>query len=139
MSRSHYLSRSYPSRRPSSRSGQTQKAPLVGFILIASFGILFAGCSGPESVEDEELVFTQDDLARYRELAAESGSGSTDDIPEIDISASGSGATNADAVELDLSQVDTYNGLRASMAGGDGYQVNNEFLNVRETPSTAAK
>lgn len=129
---SRYPSRSYSSPRKSN------KAPLVGFLLVASFGILFAGCKGPEAVEGDDLVFTQDDLARYRELTAESASGSMKDDEEISIDVS-SGSGSADAVELDLSVVDTYNGLRTSMAGGDGYQVTNEFLNVRETPSTGAK
>lgn len=136
------------SRRYSSRQSVTGRrgnhGPLVGFILIASFGILFAGCSGPEEVPGDDLVFTQDDVTRYRDLADSSTgtgatSGSGDTVPYIDPLSTGSGASNGDEVVLDLSQVSTYNSMRVGAASGNQYQVTNEFLNVRKTPSTGGE
>lgn len=136
------------SRRYSARPRRTAFGthPFVGFLLVASFGILFAGCSGPEDLAAEDLVFTQDDVARYRELAAEAGTASGAVTASgsfaagIEPLASGSGRVEADSVTVDLAQVDTYATMRRTMANGAGsmYQVNNEFLNVRENPSTGA-
>lgn len=140
------MSRRYPAARR--RRSQFGTHPFVGFLLIASFGILFAGCSGPEDFEGEDLVFTQDDVARYRELAAEAEdgtgaalTGSGTEAPRVEPLASGSGRVQADSVTIDLSQVDAYAGMRMGAAGGTGnkYQVTNDFLNVRETPSTGGK
>lgn len=135
------MSRRYHARRRRTSFGTH---PFIGFLLIASFGILFAGCSGPEDFEGEDLVFTDDDVARYRELAAEAdGSGENEDAgsgsisPSIAPLASGSGRLNADSVTVDLSQVDAYASMRMGAANATGlYQVTNDFLNVRDTPST---
>jgi uncharacterized protein YgiM (DUF1202 family) len=126
------------SRRYSSRRRSYGAHPIIGFLLIASFGILFVGCSGPEDHPEEELVFTQDDVTRYRDMADnvddETGTGSSQS--SLAPLSTGSGA--ADDVVLDLSNVNTYNTIRTGTAGaGNLYQVTNEFLNIRETPSTA--
>lgn len=110
------------------------------FLLIASFGILFAGCKGPEDVgQDDTLVFTDEDMEQYRQIAdSASGAvktGSGDDVSAVAPIATGSGA---DRVELNLSMVDSYASMRQGVAGNGGFQVTNEFLNVREKPSTGA-
>lgn len=114
-------------------------SPLVAFLLVASFGILFVGCGGTQPGE-EEIVFTEDDLAEFREIAsddaassgslAESGSGS--DIPYLLPLPSGSGANVGEDVILDLTKVPTYNAIRsASESDKNQYRVTNEFVNVR--------
>ncbi len=125
----------------SSRSRSHGPRPLVAFLILASFGILFAGCSGPEDAT-ETLVFSDEDEAQYRELSTDAMSGSTvtgsgSEVDEMEALSSGSGAT-ADTAELDLSMVDSYASIRSGAASGAGYQVTNEFLNVREKPSTGA-
>lgn len=137
------MSRRYThSRRVTGRRSAT---PFVGFLILASFGILFAGCSGPEEVEGDDLVFTEDDVTRYRELAdeARTGTGSTgsgERVPFIEPLESGSGSSK-DEVVLDLSSVETFKSMRmgAASAGSNMYQVTNDFLNIRETPSTGGK
>lgn len=131
------MSRSYRSR---SRSHGPK--PLVAFLILASFGILFAGCSGPEDAPDETLVFSDEEEAIYRQQSQDALSGSTvtssgSEVQDIQALPSGSGATN-DTAELDLSMVDSYASIRSGAASGAGYQVTNEFLNVREKPSTGA-
>ncbi len=126
-------------RRPVSRSPRSFH-PLIPFLIVASFGILFVGCGGPEDVE-ETMVFTDDDEALYRELA-DSASGTTtmtgsgEDLPYIAPLDSGSGSASDDSVVLDLSMVDSYSAMRKGTAGNGSYQVTNTFLNVRDKPST---
>lgn len=126
-------------RSRSSRSTPTHA--FVFFLMIASFGILFAGCKGPEDVgDDDTLVFTDEDMAQYRQIAdSASGAvrtGSGDIDVSVDPIATGSG-TNENVV-LDLSMVDSYASMRQGVTGNGGFQVTNEFLNVREKPSTGA-
>ncbi|MDD4318859.1 MAG: SH3 domain-containing protein [Candidatus Peribacteraceae bacterium] len=137
------------SRRPSRRF---HTGPLVAFLLVASFGILFAGCGngairGPEDTTDD-LTFTEEDLARFQRLASddpETGTGAaiagddgeTASLP--DLAATGTGSSSLAPV-LDLTMVQRYNALR-STGGGDGknvYQVTNSFLNVRTEPRATA-
>lgn len=117
--------------------------PLIGFLLVASFGILFAGCSGPQENPNDELVFTQEDIARFRNLAqsGETGTGPTGATvtPSLEPLESGSGARKEKTVVLDLSNVETYTSMRAGGAqAANVYQVTNDFLNIREKPSTGA-
>lgn len=111
------------------------------FLLIASFGILFAGCSGPEDMgETDTTIFTDEDIAKYRDI--------TDSASGSELTQSGSGAVIIDSIatgtgtaavgELDLSVVDDYVALRQSVAGGNAFQVTNDFLNIRVAPSTSA-
>jgi len=128
--------------------------PLIAFLLVASFGILFVGCGGPSSTRDEpleeEFTFTEQDLARFRELArqaqdeVEQQTGSGLFVPRI---AEGSGASVPTATAgvppvLDLSKVQTYNTLRQGGQQGDQgkntYRVTNVFLNVRKEPRVTA-
>ncbi len=58
--------------------------PLVVFLLIASFGVLFVGCSSPEPDKTfEEFTFTDDDLQRVYEIA--NGSSSSADTVTLHV------------------------------------------------------
>lgn len=109
-------------------------SPLIAFLLVASFGILFVGCA--PAPKDEEISFTEDDLAEFHEIASDdTGSGgvtgSGSDMPYLLPLPSGSGATAEDVV-LDLSKVPRYNAIRtASITDKNQYRVTNEFVNVR--------
>jgi SH3-like domain-containing protein len=120
--------------------------------MVASFGILFVGCSSDQKNTaplEEEFTFTEDDLARFRELAREAqddvGTASGAFVPRLD---AGSGAaasvaatpTPGQPVVLDLSQVSTYKALRTTGedAGANVYRVTNVFLNVRQNPTVTA-
>ncbi|MDO8648290.1 MAG: SH3 domain-containing protein [Candidatus Peregrinibacteria bacterium] len=142
-SRAAHSARSPRSSR-SSRSG-----PLVAFLLIASFGILFAGCGpiqGPEAVEPEEFTFTEEDAMRFQELANEG----EDAVPltgtKVLLSVGGLTSTGTSPLDLpspealDLTLADTYEALRADTTGGtaDTYRVTNEFVNIRSQPSVTS-
>lgn len=126
----------------------TSFSPFVAFLLIASFGLLF-GCKGPEDAP-EEFAFTEQDVARYRELAREAESGATmNDVAVSDEGrpyleglpgGSGSAAPAAGPAILDLSMLSTYRAIRGGGAGlqGNIYRVTNAFLNVRSQPRTNA-
>ena len=125
-------------RYSSSRSRAT-KRPFIAFLLVLSFGILFAGCTNTGK-EQQEFVFTADDVARYRGLAEDTGTGGLTGSgrlqPTLEPLASGSGLT-ADAIVLDLSMREAYAAMRSqSLEDQNRYQVTNTFLNVRSTPST---
>jgi uncharacterized protein YgiM (DUF1202 family) len=140
----------YRSRRRASVKRNNSFSPVVGFLLIAGFGILFAGCSGP-SDSDDEYVFTAEDAAKFQELAKkvqqgdrtgtgeQTGTGSTDE-PYLEPLDSASGALAGDIPTLDLSMVNAYNGIRTAVSadGGNSFRVSNEFVNVRSNPSVGA-
>ncbi|HVW66832.1 MAG TPA: SH3 domain-containing protein [Candidatus Peribacteraceae bacterium] len=132
------------------RSRANTLRPFVAFLIIASFGILFAGCKGPEDSGSQDFVFTQENLDQAHQLAqnavqqatgsgtaAQTGTGTSPYLEPID---TGSGASSQGVV-LDLSMLSTYNSIRQGQgaAGQDVYQVTNTFLNVRKTPSTGAE
>lgn len=147
-------------RRPtrSKRSHSFLAGPIVAFLLIASFGILFAGCGkqvtvkGPGDVPQDDITFTQEDLARFRRLAGvEEGSGATSSVEgtgstTVEGSLSSEGdlrmvpGTGGTVPALDLSMVPRYNALRSAGAaeGENRYRVTNAFLNVRAGPQAQA-
>lgn len=107
---------------------------LITFLLIASFGVLFVGCSPDDSGEFEEFTITEDDMARVSDLVDETdalrlraGSGSAISLTTL------SGAElSAGTVTLDADAQRRYDGLRAGMTDeGNVYRVTNDFLNVR--------
>jgi peptidoglycan/xylan/chitin deacetylase (PgdA/CDA1 family) len=138
----------YRSRRSAVRRNQAF-SPVVGFLLIASFGILFAGCTGPGG-GDDEYVFTAEDAAKFHNLAqqmqnggsgAVRSAGSMSSGPYLEALDTASGSRNGDIPVLDLSMVKTYSAVRASgaSAGPNMFRVTNEFLNVRaEAAANAA-
>jgi uncharacterized protein YgiM (DUF1202 family) len=134
-------------RSSSSRSYRKPVAgPFLAFLIVASFGLLFVGCKGPESVsENQDFVFTQENVDQAHQLAVSATSGSTltesgSSEPYLEpLDPSASGATTDTAV-LDLSMVNTYNAIREGQGttGKDTYRVTNEFLNLRDKASTTA-
>src|SRR3989344_5593685 len=129
------------------RTSAIHARPLIAFLLIASFGILFAGCGrsgirGPEDVENsEEFTFTEDDVARFRDLAdeegeQETGTGEVLDIREVE----GTSSISGEPPVLDLSMADTYESIRSGpgATGGNLYRVTNEFFEVRDAANVTA-
>jgi peptidoglycan/xylan/chitin deacetylase (PgdA/CDA1 family)/uncharacterized protein YgiM (DUF1202 family) len=121
--------------------------PIVGFLLIAFFGILFVGC-GPSdgTTQMEDAVFTEEDMAKYRELAGsgafmDTGTGTMMEGPDLTVDAASGMTTPTEPVILDLSFVPTYKSIRQSTLrdGQNTYRVINDFLNVREQPNVTAK
>lgn len=123
------------------------------FVLVLCFGILFAGCKGPEDVPNDEFVFTEQDVARFRELAQDAeaeatGSGVTatqttgsgEDVLTPLPTASGGSMDTLQVPDLDLSMVASFDALRTSptIDGGNIYRVTNEFVNVRSEPKLSA-
>lgn len=120
--------------------------PLVAFLLVASFGILFAGCKGPNT--DDTFVddtFTADDVARFRELSDDeegmqsSAATVTSSLPRMDIAtSSGALASVAPAVALDPVLSRQYDAIRAMSRGEKFYRVTNAFLNIRAAANTTS-
>lgn len=132
--------------------------PFAAFLLIACFGLLF-GCRGPSDIE-EDFVFTEQDVARYRELAREAeegskrtGTGAVMGADDTDLTdgarpylegVGGSGAVSSvragNVPVLDLSLLPTYKAIRVggANAAGNTFRVTNDFLNVRANPSAGA-
>ncbi|PIR48689.1 hypothetical protein COU80_03220 [Candidatus Peregrinibacteria bacterium CG10_big_fil_rev_8_21_14_0_10_55_24] len=122
------------------RSSISSARPLVAFLLIASFGILFAGCSSSPQEPEEEFTFTEEDVAHFRELAqhAEEGVSTPGAEPRL-VMDGGTGALE-EVPTLDLSMAREYQAIRSG-AEGEGanlYRITNEFLNVRSAPSVTA-
>lgn len=120
----------YRSRRMSSYR------PLVGFLMIAAFGLLFTGCRGPEPGE-EEFVFTPEDLENAAAMTGEPSTATGDVAVGEDLTivplTQGTGGT---LPTLNLAEVSRFQAIRAGQTSGeDLYRVTNEFLNVRATPS----
>lgn len=131
------MSRFHTSRRASSGI-----RPLVAFLLIASFGILFAGCKGPDDVQQPDYTFTEQDLAQRDQLA--SASGATQDTgtgaaPYIE-PLTDSGNTADTGPVLDLGLAKKYDAIRTGVkqpaGGGNIFRVTNSFVNMRATPDS---
>lgn len=135
-SSSHRRYRSAPRRH---RSGIVTR-PFVAFLLIASFGILFAGCGSPPPEEDV-FTFTEEDVARFRELSGSStASGSGETAMEPGIKLTGTGGASSSLPKLDLTMAKTYSAVRSGPAatGEDLYRVTNAYLNVRSEAKVTA-
>ena len=118
------------------RRNQTP-SPFVGFLLVASFGILFAGCGG-EKVEElpqaDEFTFTADDLARVKELV---GDGTGAFIPRLELAPTAEGEGGPPVI--DVGSIDKFNAMRTGADGEhDMFRVTNAFLNVRSEPRVTA-
>lgn len=129
------------SRFHTSRSRQRHGVqPLVAFLLVASFGILFAGCKGPEDPGVEDYSFTEGDLALREALLAQSGATVTSsDTPYLEPIDGGSGSTLETGPVLDLGAATAYQAIRADKApaaDGNVFRVINDFVNVRATPAS---
>lgn len=120
------------------------RSTLTFFLLIVSFGILFAGCGQVEPDKSfEEFTFSDTDLGQVHDLVGGSSSASsvttlteTDDTKPSMLGVTGSHATvlaDLSVVTQDKEQQARYDGLRTVVVdeGGNIYRVNNPFLNVR--------
>ena len=126
----------YRSRRRSRHPVSNRS--VVAFLLVACFGILFAGCGGtpPEEETAEEFAFTEDDVARFRELVMGDETGTAATLtPHLVVE----GSEEEGPPVLDLSQVDSYNAVRSGTSGEDVYRVTNTFVNVRTAPQVTAE
>ena len=137
------MSRYYQPPRRSMAAVTTRS--LVAFLLVASFGILFAGCGGKPPAEEEEFAFTAEDLARFRDLArqadmGESGSTVLDLASGATVELTAGQHLPTEPPVLDLSLVKTYDAVRAGpgLTTKESYQVTNEFLNVRAAPNVTS-
>ncbi len=117
------------------------------FLLVVSFGILFAGCSKPEPDQTlEDFTFSDTDLQKVNELAASSAGMMSSDTTELSV-ATQTGATvltdtvtASGAVTAQPEKQKLYDGLRTtgSDQSGNLYRVSNPFLNVRGTMNVNA-
>lgn len=120
--------------------------PLVVFLLIASFGILFAGCGGTEPSEipkADSFTFTAEDLARMKEMMGQQpmiGGGSGSDLPYI-VPLPEEAEPTEEIPVLDVRTQAKYAAVRSSGSEGgkDVYRVTNTFLNVRSAPKVTAQ
>ncbi len=134
-------------RRPSQNNAPA--APIVAFLLIACFGLLFVtGCSssaGTETMEDD--TFTQEDVARFRQLSEDDGmssqsgtgaslSSESSSLAPVALTASGSTGTAPAADPALRKQYDAMRGT--SGKGANMYRVTNTFLNVRSEPNVTS-
>ena len=142
----------YAARR--SRHNNSYLRPLVAFLLIASVGILFAGCApkveqpaggGPAHIpQADKFTFTAEDLARMKEMMqqqpmmgvpAESGSG----LPYLVPMPPEEGSGAAQIPVLDVRTKAKFIAVRSSgEQGKDVYRVTNAFVNVRSAPKITA-
>ncbi|MFH0851222.1 MAG: SH3 domain-containing protein, partial [Candidatus Peregrinibacteria bacterium] len=137
------MSRYYQPPRRSMAAVTTRS--FIAFLLIASFGILFAGCGPSSPGNEEEFSFTAEDLARFRDLATQAdmaGSGATvtETLSGAVMELAAGQKLPTEPPVLDLSLMKTYDAVRAGpgLAGKDTYQVTNEFLNVRSAPNVTS-
>lgn len=141
----------YAARR--SRHSNQYFRPLVAFLLIASFGILFAGCApktpAPSDGEPagipqaDKFTFTAEDLAKMKQMMeqqpmmgvpADSGSGLPYLVP---MPSEETGATVIPV--LDVRTKAKFIAVRsAGEQGKDTYRVTNPFVNVRSAPKITA-
>ena len=117
---------------------KTTPRPFVAFLLIASFGILFAGCGGdtPADIpQADEFSFTASDLEKMKELASD-GTGAF--IPRLEIPTEPTDPADIPPV-LDIRTVQKFNAIRETTADTDNtFRVTNTFLNVRSAPQVTA-
>ncbi|PIR53701.1 hypothetical protein COU75_04655 [Candidatus Peregrinibacteria bacterium CG10_big_fil_rev_8_21_14_0_10_42_8] len=123
--------------RTTRRNNSTPR-PFVAFLLVASFGILFAGCGGKEPVDipqADEFTFTAEDLSRMKDLAR-NGTGAF--IPRLELEAEPLDPTDTPPV-LDIGTVRKFNAIRTSTSDAKNtFRVTNAFLNVRSAPQVTA-
>lgn len=113
------------------------RSTLTFFLLIVSFGILFAGCSKAEPDNSfEEFTFTEEELAAIHSLTEEGETASG--TPVLSATADGEPLTttalsDAAVPAVNEAKVNQYEALRTVVGeqGAGIYRVNNQFLNVR--------
>jgi hypothetical protein len=108
---------------------------IIAFLLVVSFGILFAGCSRMEEKYDT-FSFTEDDAEEVSRLldrieAEQQMDGTGELLPLL---------LNAEPVVLDALRTEELQRLRAQSTElpPDAFRVMNEFLNIRSAPSVSS-
>ncbi len=120
----------------STRRKQHTQRPLVAFLLVASFGILFAGCGGEpaEIPQADEFSFTMEDIAKVKQMASD-GTGAY--IPRLELAPEAEGGDLPPVI--DVGSISKFNAIRTGTDGEqDMYRVTNTFLNVRNAPRVTA-
>ncbi|MCA9371125.1 MAG: SH3 domain-containing protein, partial [Candidatus Peregrinibacteria bacterium] len=116
---------------------RTNTQPLVVFLLVASFGILFAGCGGTEPAEipqADEFSFTMEDISKVKELASD-GTGAF--IPRLELAPENEGESTVPVI--DVGSIAKFTAIRTGEnEEQDLYRVTNAFLNVRSAPNVTA-
>ncbi len=119
------------------------------FLLVASFGILFAGCAAPEPDRSmEDFTFTDTDLETVQEMTSSQSTGQSvltetgsEDFTTgtIELSVSGSASTVA-TITPDREKQEFYDNIRMAVMdqGENLYRVNNPFLNVRASTDVSS-
>jgi uncharacterized protein YgiM (DUF1202 family) len=119
--------------------------PIIAFLLIACFGLLFVtGCSStvesPEKTADD--TFTAEDVARFQQLTSEQSSAPAMSGAVLSNAPAEQAQTSAPAATytVDPALKKTYDAYRMASSGGaaNTYRVTNTFLNVRAEPSVSA-
>ncbi len=151
--RTRRVTRTRTRSRTRSRSGFSAFSPVVAFLLIASFGILFAGCSsvevkGPDSADlndsftasDVEKLNTLDDTSTGSLMggASSQDAGTAASLPKLDISAGTASGSAVAAIDPETRK--KYDAIRtpSTAEAANVYRVNNEFVNVRSAPASSA-
>lgn len=132
----HYTSsRSRARTRRSTKRRSNGSHPFVAFLLVASFGILFAGCGKPAEIpQAEEFTFTAEDLAKVKELI---GNGTGAFVPRLELQPENEG--DGGPPVLDIGSIQKFNAMRqATETDQDLYRVTNIYLNVRSEPRVTA-
>ncbi len=123
----------------------------MGFLLIACFGILFAGCSGvrgPNSQQAlEDTTFTPDDVAAFQQTSSadslmgtdpSTGTGS-EDIALAPLETVTESGAAVQFPPVDPALLATYEAIRSVPEGSSvSFRVVNDTLNVRASASTTA-
>lgn len=127
-------------RYRSTRRSALPIRPLVAFLLIASFGILFAGCTPDTEQPSDEFTFTAEDVSKLMEFTDQQEDSLDQELGDIRLDLPDTEEESEDIV-LDVSMADTYAAIRSgpSESGDDVYRVTNEFLNVRADPRVTSE
>ncbi len=110
--------------------------PFVAFLLVASFGILFAGCGNtPTDIpQSDSFTFTMKDLEKVKELV---GNGTGAFIPRLEVAPAEEGSGGPPII--DVGAIGRFNAIRSGgETGEDLFRVNNDFLNIRSEPKVTA-
>lgn len=111
--------------------------PFMAFLLVATFGILFAGCGGKEPAEipqADEFSFTAEDLARVKELV---GDGTGAFIPRLEVAPEAEG--DGGPPVIDVGTISKFDAMRMGTETQQNmFRVTNAFLNVRSEPRATA-
>lgn len=108
------------------------------FLLVASFGIMFVGCSAPSEEGFDTVSFTEEQAEQLSEL-----------LDRIEAEQTGSQATlvpyasGTASVVLDATRAERQEQLRTTTSLSEmdraSYRVTNDFLNVRREPAVSSE